>query len=93
MACFLNILRQENQKLYLLNKILSDKKIPSVFKTGLITPVLKKGKDPKLLEHYRGITVTSIFGKLFEYALLYTIRHAVRIHRRTFSNDGKSTRQ
>ena len=52
------------------NKILSDKKIPSVFKTGLITPVLKKGKDPKLLEHYRGITVTSIFGKLFEYALL-----------------------
>ena len=50
------------------NKMLSDKKIPSVFKTGLITPVQKKGKDP-LFENYRGITVTSIFGKLFEYTL------------------------
>ncbi|MCW4346819.1 MAG: reverse transcriptase family protein [Candidatus Thiodiazotropha endolucinida] len=52
------------------NKILCDKEIPPTFKTGLITPVLKKGKDSKLLENYRGITVTSTFGKLFEYTLL-----------------------
>ena len=52
------------------NHILDSKKIPAAFKTGIITPVLKKGKDSKLLENYRGITVTAIFGKLFEYALL-----------------------
>lgn len=52
------------------NQILATKNIPSAFKTGLITPVPKKGKDPKLLENYRGITVTAIFGKLFEYSLL-----------------------
>ena len=52
------------------NHILDTKKIPAVFKTGVITPVLKKGKDSKLLENYRGITVTAIFEKVFEYALL-----------------------
>ena len=52
------------------NHILETKSIPSAFKTGLITPVLKKGKDSKVLENYRGITVTAIFGKLFEYSLL-----------------------
>ena len=55
------------------NQILDTKTIPPVFKTGVITPVLKKGKDPKLLENYRGITVTAIFGKLFEYALLHKL--------------------
>ena len=58
------------------NQIVYTKTIPSVFKTGVITPVLKKGKDPKLLENYRGITVTAIFGKLFEYALLHKLRIA-----------------
>ena len=38
------------------NHILDTKKIPVAFKTGIITPVLKKGKDPKMLENYRGIT-------------------------------------
>ena len=52
------------------NHILDTKKIPAAFKTGVITPVSKKGKDSKLLENYRGITVTAIFGKVFEYALL-----------------------
>ena len=35
------------------NKILSDKKIPSVFKTGLITPVLKKER----IQNYWNIIV------------------------------------
>ena len=57
------------------NKILTDKKITSVFKTGIITPVLKKGKDPKLLENYRGIIVTSTCGNLFECTLLNKLHY------------------
>ena len=52
------------------------KKIPAVFKTGIITPVLKKGKYSKILENYRGITVRAIFGKLFEYTLLDKLEFA-----------------
>ena len=54
----------------LFNKILSEKKVPSTFKTGVITFVLKKGKDSKCMENYRGITVSATLGKLFEYSLL-----------------------
>ena len=35
-----------------------------LFKTGIITPVLKKGKDSKC------ITVSATFGKSFEYTVL-----------------------
>ena len=52
------------------NQILKNKEVPSSFKTGIITPVLKKGKDAKSMENYRGITVSGAFGKLFEYSLL-----------------------
>ena len=47
-----NILKQENKNSSVITqvKILSDKKIPSVFKTGLITPVPKKGKDQNYLK-------------------------------------------
>ena len=44
--------------------------IPDIFKTGILTPVHKKKKDPTLTTNYRGITVTSVLGKIFEYALL-----------------------
>ncbi|CAC5390135.1 unnamed protein product [Mytilus coruscus] len=44
--------------------------IPKVFKTGIMTPVHKKGKDSTLPTNYRGITVTSALGKIFEYAIL-----------------------
>ena len=54
----------------LFNQILLEKDIPNSFKTGIITPVLKKGKDAKDMGNYRGITVSSTFGKLFEYSLL-----------------------
>ena len=54
----------------LFNQILISKDIPDSFKTGIITPVLKKGKDPKVMGNYRGITVSSTFGKLFEYSIL-----------------------
>ena len=52
------------------NVILSTCEIPENFKTGYITPVHKKGKDPQNVGNYRGITVASLFGKIFEYVLL-----------------------
>ena len=52
------------------NQIMKLKTVPSSFKTGIITPVLKKGKDAKAMENYRGITVSGALGKLFEYTLL-----------------------
>ena len=54
----------------LFNNIMQEGRIPNIFKTGIITPVHKKGKDPKLTTNYRGITVTSVLGKIFEYAIL-----------------------
>lgn len=52
------------------NEILITKEVPDSFKSGLINPIHKKGKDPRLLENYRGITVSSILGKLFETVVL-----------------------
>ena len=52
------------------NQIIKEKTVPSSFKTGIITPVLKKGKDAKAMENYRGITVSGALGKLFEYSVL-----------------------
>jgi hypothetical protein len=42
----------------LFNKIIQSGKITKVFKTGILTPIHKKGKDPTLTTNYRGITVT-----------------------------------
>ena len=52
------------------NEILRNKVITDVFKSGIIIPVHKKGKDPCKIDNYRGITVSSILGKLFETVLL-----------------------
>ena len=46
------------------------KKVPEPFKTGIVTPLLKKSKGPTILDNYRGITVTPILVKLFETVLL-----------------------
>ena len=78
MASHLNILKQLNQQLFqllpdfsrLFNTIISEKKVPKTFKTGINTPVLQKGKDSKCMGNYRGITVSATFGKLFEYTVL-----------------------
>ena len=39
--------------------------IPSIMKSGFTIPIHKKGKDQYLTDSYRGITITSIIGKLF----------------------------
>ena len=54
----------------LFNHILKTRKVPHLFKTGILFPVLKKEKDPAAVSSYRGITVTPIIGKVFEYGLL-----------------------
>jgi hypothetical protein len=52
------------------NEILTSSKSPESFKSGIITPVLKRDKDPALVNNYRGITVTAVIGKTFENCLL-----------------------
>ena len=55
----------------LLNRIIVLEEIPSCMKEGIITPIYKKqGKDPLLVNSYRGITVSSVFSKLFEVTIL-----------------------
>ena len=50
----------------LINTIFSKLDIPSSLKSGLLTPVLKKDKDPTTQGNYRGITVTRSFSKILE---------------------------
>ena len=38
---------------------------PSVLKTGIVSPVYKKG-NPQQFDNYRPISTLSIFSKLFE---------------------------
>ena len=44
-------------------RILNDSITPDTFKTGILTPVLKKAKNPMIMDNYRGITVipTSVY--------------------------------
>jgi endonuclease/exonuclease/phosphatase family metal-dependent hydrolase len=51
----------------LVNRIVQSKKVPELFKSGLITPVYKKNKKPKSQpDSYRRITISSILGKILE---------------------------
>ncbi|CAC5388916.1 unnamed protein product [Mytilus coruscus] len=52
------------------NNIILERTVPVSFKSGILTPVLKKQKDPTIMSNYRGITVTPTIGKTFEYAFL-----------------------
>ena len=61
------------------NDILLLGKIPDCFKKGVLTPVAKSGKDNRLLDNYRGITVTSIIGKLFEKLISLRLLEKVNI--------------
>ena len=48
------------------NEVMHTGVVPDYFSGGVLTPVPKSGKDPTVLDNYRGITVTPIIGKLFE---------------------------
>ena len=53
------------------NAIVNLEAIPSPFKTGVVIPIYKgKGRDPLLPTSYRGITLTSVIAKTFEYSIL-----------------------
>ena len=52
------------------NDIVSNCEVPVSFKSGILTSVHKKDKDPTSVDNYRCITVTAIIVKVFEYALL-----------------------
>ena len=66
------------------NQIFQEGRVAQSFKTGVITPILKKSKDQMLTENYRGITITSVHGKVFEYILL---------KKTTIAKDGQSNMQ
>ncbi len=53
--------------LKIFNRILSLEEIPPCLKQGIITPAYKrKGKDPLLVDSYRGIIISSVLSKLLE---------------------------
>ena len=53
------------------NNICDLELIPDCFKPGIIVPAFKgKGKDPLLVNSYRGITLTSVFATVLENLLL-----------------------
>lgn len=52
----------------IINVVFAEKRIPSILKSGTITPIFKKG-DIQYPDNYRGITVTSILLKIMEHIL------------------------
>ena len=52
------------------NFVIQNGHVPDILKSGIVTPVLKKGKDPSKPTNYRGITVTSVILKVIEKAWL-----------------------
>ena len=50
----------------IVNKIQTSCTVPPMFKSGVVTPILKKGKIMFNPDHYRRITVTPITSKLLE---------------------------
>ena len=53
----------------MVNKTIEAGSLPQHLKEGVLTPVLKKGKDQKIPSNYRGITVTTVFSKILEHSL------------------------
>ena len=64
---FLNAMEEVAPYLTMIvNAILQKREIPPSLKTGILTPILKKGKDKTLPTSYCGITVTPLVGKIIE---------------------------
>ncbi len=52
------------------NSILHNRNMPKAMKSAYKIPIPKKGKDCHIMDNHRGITVSSIFGKLLEHLCL-----------------------
>jgi hypothetical protein len=50
----------------IINKIVQDLDIPDSMKSGILTPILKKGKDKNIPGNNRRIVVTNTFSKILE---------------------------
>ena len=62
------------------NEVMHTGIVPDYLSGGVLTPVPKSGKDPTVLDNYRGITVTPIIGKLFEKLLLLRLQESVNVN-------------
>ena len=49
--------------------------VPDAWKLGVISPILKPDRDPKLVESYRPICMLSTIGKLMEHIINKRIEH------------------
>ena len=59
--------------------LISDPEVPPSLLTGMICPIYKgKGKDPLSCHSYRGITITSVLMKVFEYTILNRLLPALQ---------------
>ncbi len=50
----------------IINRILSERKIPPILKKSYKLPITKKGKDKHFMDHHRGITITAILCQVLE---------------------------
>ena len=62
----------------LFNAISATSYIPSEMSCGDIITIPKKGKDPLLMNNHRGITITSVLGKVLEHVAVARIRSVLR---------------
>ena len=58
----------------LFNSILLHAHIPPAMKKGYVVPIPKKGKDSRLTNNYRGISITPIIGKVLEHVIQQRLR-------------------
>ena len=54
--------------------------LPNVLATGEITSIGKKGKDTRLPSNHRGITITSVLGKVIEHAEILDVEDKISRH-------------
>ena len=55
----------------IMNGIVELESIPDVLKPGILVPVyMGSGKDPLMMDSYRGITLTSVVAEVLEFLIL-----------------------
>lgn len=59
--------------LRIFNKLLQIRRIPPSFKSAVVIPIQKAGKDPNALDGYRPVSLLNAFSKLYERLLLARI--------------------
>ena len=64
----------------LFNAISAAVYIPTQLVCGDIITIPKKGKDPTIMSNHRGITITSVIGKVLEHTLVGRVKNILRDH-------------